>query len=436
MPAWHAELAWLPDRLGGIGERVLIEVAGNRIARVTLDLEPPPRAVRLRGLVIPGLANAHSHAFQRALRGHTETGAPSPGSPPREAGFAGVPAKPVGFVGWVKGTPAAGESGGSFWTWREQMYRLAAVIDPDSLHQLARAVYGEMMLAGVTVVGEFHYLHHQPDGTPYDNPNRMAEALIAAAAEAGIRITLLDTCYLQGGLDGRPLEGAQRRFGDGSAAAWARRAGALQDRSGVRIGAAAHSVRAVDEQSIRHVAAWAAEREAPLHVHVSEQPRENEECIQATGLTPTALLARAGALGPRTTAVHATHLGRLDVQLLGRSGTTVCLCPTTERALADGVGPAAALADAGSPLCVGSDSHAVIDLFEEARAIDLDERLITGRRGRHAPDALLRAPTVAGMAALGWDSGEVAPRRLADFVALDLGSTRLAGWTRESLLAG
>jgi len=140
-------------------------------------------------------------------------------------------------------------------------------------------------------------------------------------------------------------------------------------------------------------------------------------------------------LGPGTTAVHATHLGQPDVHLLGESATTVCLCPTTERALADGVGPAAALLGAGSPLCVGSDSHAAIDLFEEARAIELDERLITGRRGHNTPEALLRAATVAGMAALGWDSGEVAAGRLADFIALDLSSTRLAGWTRESLLA-
>ena len=410
MRAWHAQLAWLPPALGGVRERVLLETQNDRIARVTPDVDPPAGAGRLQGLVIPGLANAHSHAFQRALRGHAEVAAPSLAS--------------------------VSESGGSFWAWREQMYLLAGQIDTETMYELARATYAEMVLAGVTAVAEFHYLHHRPGGAPYQDPNRMGEALIAAAAEAGLRLTLLDTCYLQGGLDGRPLQGAQRRFGDGSAAAWAKRAGALRDRSGVQIGAAAHSVRAVDEQSIRHVAAWAAEREAPLHVHVSEQPRENEECIQATGLTPTALLARAGALGPRTTAVHATHLGQPDVQLLGESGTTVCLCPTTERALADGVGPAAALADAGSPLCVGSDSHAVIDLFEEARAIDLDERLITGRRGRHAPDALLRAPTVAGMAALGWDSGEVAPGRLADFVALDLTSTRLAGWTRESLLAG
>src|SRR5262249_37929987 len=409
MPAWHAELAWLPDRLGGIRERVLIEVAGNRIARVTPDLEPPPRAARLPALVIPGLANAHSHAFQRALRGHSEMRAPSAGS--------------------------AGESSGSFWTWREQMYRLAAVIDPDSLHRLARAAYGEMTLAGGTLAGEFHYLHHQPDGTTYDNPNRMGEALIAAAAEAGIRITLLDTCYLQGGLDGRPLEGAQRRFGDGSAAGWAVRAGGPGAGPRGRLGAAVHSVRAVDERSIEQVAAWAAERQVPLHVHVSEQPQENEDCLRATGLTPTGLLARAGALGPQTTAVHATHLRPTDIQALGGSGTAICLCPTTERALADGVGPAAALAAAGSPLCLGSDSHAAIDLFEEARALELDQRLVTGRRGHHTPEALLRAATAGGMEALGWDCAELAPGALADFIALEVGSVRLAGWTRESLLA-
>jgi formiminoglutamate deiminase len=193
------------------------------------------------------------------------------------------------------------------------------------------------------------------------------------------------------------------------------------------VAAGIHSVRAVDPAAMARVAAWAEERQAPLHLHLSEQPAENQACLAATGHTPAALAHSAGVLGPRTTAVHATHLTDQDVALLGATRTAACLCPTTERDLADGVGPARALAGAGSPLCLGSDSHAVIDLFEEARAVELDERLVTGRRGLHQPADLLAASTGAGMAALGWEAGRLAPGQLADLVTLDLGSVRLAG---------
>jgi formiminoglutamate deiminase len=186
-------------------------------------------------------------------------------------------------------------------------------------------------------------------------------------------------------------------------------------------------VRAVDEAAMATVAAWAAGRGAPLHLHLSEQPAENQACLAATGRTPAALAGSAGVLGPRTTAVHATHLTGDDVALLGATGTAVCLCPTTERDLADGIGPARALAAAGSPLCLGSDSNAVVDLFEEARAVELDERLATGRRGIHRPDDLLAAATQAGMAALGWEAGRLAPGALADLVTVALDSVRLAG---------
>ncbi|PZR99673.1 MAG: formimidoylglutamate deiminase [Candidatus Nephthysia bennettiae] len=397
MTLWHAELAWL----GEVRERVLLEVEDDRLVSVTSGVEAPPGVRRLSGLVLPGLVNVHSHAFQRALRGRSE--------------------------------PPHASQEGDFWTWREQMYRLAAALDPQNLFELARATYVEMALAGITAVGEFHYLHHRPGGEPYADPNQTGRALAAAAEAAGLRITLLDTCYLRGGLDGRPLEGAQLRFGDHSAAAWAERVNALGDGPRLRVGAAIHSVRAVDEPSMAAVARWAAERRTPLHVHLSEQPAENRDCRAATGLTPTALLERAGVLGPRTTAVHATHLERRDIEMLGATGTSVCLCPTTERELADGVGPAAALAAAGSPLCVGSDSQAVIDLFEEARAIELDQRLVSGRRGHHSPEALLEAMTESGAAALGWDAGRLEPGRLADFVALDLTGFRLAGWEVDDL---
>jgi formiminoglutamate deiminase len=398
LTTWHAELAWL----GEVREGVLLEADGDRFTRVAAGVEAPPGARRLSGLVLPGLANVHSHAFQRALRGRSE--------------------------------PAQAGRQGDFWTWREQMYRLAERVDPETLFELARATYVEMALAGITLVGEFHYLHHRPGGEPYRDPNQTGRTLARAADEAGVRMTLLDTCYLQGGLDGRPLEGAQLRFGDRSAAAWAQRVSALDEGPVFKVGAAIHSVRAVDDASMATVARWADERGAPLHMHLSEQPAENRDCRAATGLTPTALLQRAGALGPRTTAVHATHLEPEDVELLGATRTSVCLCPTTERDLADGVGPAAALAGAGSPLCLGSDSQAVIDLFEEARAMELDQRLVSGHRGHHSPEALLEALTASGAAALGWDAGRLEPGRLADFVAVDLATVRLAGWSPDDLL--
>jgi formiminoglutamate deiminase len=388
--AWHAELAWLgPER--GVAERVLVEVEGGRIAAVTEGVDPPPGATRLAGITIPGLANGHSHAFHRALRGRTH------------------------------------RQGGDFWSWRELMYQVAGALDPDRYLELATAAYAEMALAGITAVGEFHYLHHDPAGRPYADPNAMGEALAEAAGRAGVRLTLIDTCYLRAGLDGRPLAGAQVRFGDGDADAWAERAGAVRERPGVRVAAGIHSVRAVDEAAMATVAAWAAGRGAPLHLHLSEQPAENQACLAATGRTPAALAGSAGVLGPRTTAVHATHLTGEDVARLGATRTAVCLCPTTERDLADGVGPARALAAAGSPLCLGTDSNAVVDLFEEARAVELDERLVSGRRGHHDPAGLLAAATGAGMAALGWDAGRLAPGRLADLVTVGLDSVRLAG---------
>jgi formiminoglutamate deiminase len=391
--AWHAELAWLgPGR--GVAERVLIEVEGERITAVTEGADPPAGTTRLPGVTIPGLANGHSHAFHRALRGRTHRG------------------------------------GGDFWTWRELMYEVAGALDPDRYLELATATYAEMALAGITAVGEFHYLHHDPAGRPYADPNQMGEVLIEAAGRAGVRLTLIDTCYLRAGFDGQALAGAQVRFGDGDADAWAERAGALRDRPGVRVAAGVHSVRAVDPAAMTTVAAWADGRQAPLHLHLSEQRVENQACLTATGRTPAALAESAGVLGPRTAAVHATHLTDEDVALLGATRTTACFCPTTERDLADGIGPARSLADAGSPLCLGSDSHAVIDLFEEARAVELNERLATERRGHHRPADLLTAATEAGMTALGWDAGHLAPGHLADLVTVDPRSVRLAGTRR------
>jgi formiminoglutamate deiminase len=394
--AYHADYAWLGGP--GVAERVLIEVEGERIVTVRSGAEPPVGATRLRGLTLPGFANTHSHAFHRALRGATHRGS------------------------------------GSFWTWRDDMYEVAARLTPDSYYTLARAVYGEMTLAGFTCVGEFHYLHHGPGGEPYMNPNAFGEALIAAAGDAGLRITLLDACYLTGGF-GEPLQGPQVRFGDGDASTWAQRTSALRAGPGARIGAAVHSVRAVPLADLPAVVEWARERGAPLHFHLSEQPAENEACLAAHGRTPTALLEDAGALGPRSCAVHATHLTEADIALLAGSRTTVCMCATTERDLADGIGPARSLAEAGAPLGVGSDSHAVIDAFEEVRAVELDERLRSGRRGHWSAAELLQAATADGHAVLGWpETGRLAEGAVADFVCVALGSVRLAGARAETLL--
>jgi formiminoglutamate deiminase len=306
------------------------------------------------------------------------------------------------------------------------MYRLVDRLDPELLYLASRACFAEMALAGITCVGEFHYVHHGPGGRRYADANEMGRAVIAAATEAGVRLTLLDTCYLRGGFDAE-LSAVQRRFSDGTADAWAERVDGLRGTPLVRVGAAIHSVRAVDPASMGVVAGWANASGAPLHAHVSEQPRENADCLAATGRTPVELLAEHGALGARFGAVHATHLTDHDIALLGDAGVTAVFCPTTERDLADGVGPSLALVSAGARLAVGTDSHALIDVFEEARAVELDQRLVTGERGVHAPADLLTAATADGYAVLGWDGGRIHPGEPADLTTVSLESVRLAG---------
>jgi formiminoglutamate deiminase len=314
---------------------------------------------------LPGLVDCHSHAFHRALRGRA--------------------------------------TGGDFWAWRSHMYSLVDRLDPDTLLAVATAAFGEMLLAGITTVHEFHYLHE---------PAGMDDAICEAARRAGIRLVLLDTCYLRSGFDGAPLDTIQQRFSDGDVDRWAARASDVAAHNpDIVVGAAIHSVRAVDAASMESVAAWARARGVPLHLHVSEQPAENAACVAATGRTPTQLAHEHGVLGPGTTAVHCTHVTTDDIALLGATGTTVCLCPTTERDLADGIGPASAFVQAGSPLRVGTDSHAVVDLFEEVRAIELNERLATGRRGIHEPRALLAAAAAA----------------VSDRIVLDANTVRLVG---------
>jgi formiminoglutamate deiminase len=389
---WWCAAAWLPT---GPADGVRVTADGGLITAVEVA-DPRPGDRRLAGLVLPGLADAHSHAFHRALRGRTHDG------------------------------------GGTFWTWRQRMYAVAARLDPDTYLALARATYAELALAGVTCVGEFSYLHHPPGGGRYADPNAMSEALVQAAADAGIRLTLLDACYLSGGLDGAPLDEVQQRFSDGDAEAWAQRVAALPERPGLRIGAAVHSVRAVPVDQLGTVAA--AARGRPLHVHLSEQPGENTAALAATGCTPTALLAEHGVLGPRTTAVHAVHLTDADVAQLAASGSAVCACPSTEADLADGIGPFRELADAGVPLCLGSDQHVRADLLGEAQALEATARLVSGERGRFSPAELVAALTTAGHRALGWpDAGQLAVGQRADLVAVRRDTVRTAGCATAEL---
>ena len=360
MTSYWAAHAWLPN---GCQPGVSFDVQEGRFAQVLVGVEPGTDQEILGGVTLPGLANGHSHAFHRGLRGRTHAG------------------------------------GGSFWTWRQQMYTLAARLDPDSYLNLARAVFVEMVQAGYTAVGEFHYLHHDQGGRPYADPNAMGHALIQAASEAGIRLTLLDACYLAGGLSAAghlPLDPVQRRFSDGNVDHW-------------------HS-------------------RLDLHAHLSEQPAENAATRAFYGRTPTELLDDHGLLGPRTTAVHATHLSDTDIKALGGTQTSACFCPTTERDLADGIGPARQLADSGSRLTLGSDQQAVIDPFEELRGLEMHERLVTGERGRFTPSDLIMTASEAGYRSLGWpEGGRIADGALADFVVLRSDSVRTAGADPEQI---
>jgi len=380
---------WLEHALidGLVRTGVRIEQEAGSITLVA-DGPAHPSDTLLSGLTLPGIANGHSHAFHRALRGRTHA------------------------------------QGGDFWAWREQMYAVAAGLDAERYYALATAFYAELLLAGYTAVGEFHYLHRDPTTV-------MADAVIAAARDAGIRLTLLDTLYRHGGRDENgtalaPSE-AQRPF-ISSIPVWLARHESLVLRGNARRGAAIHSLRAVDPDDVARIVA--ATGDEPLHAHVSEQPAENAQVVAAFGRSPVALLRDAGALGPRFTAVHATHLTPDDITDL--SGSFVCFCPTTERDLGDGIGPARALHDAGATLTIGSDQHVVVDPFDELRALEGHERLATGRRGIFSPLELITAATIDGYRSLGWVGG-LAVGAVCDLVTVRTGSPRTAGASLDQL---
>ncbi|GEB46789.1 formimidoylglutamate deiminase [Microbacterium testaceum] len=391
MTRFWAPRAWIGD---AVANDVRVTASEGLIASVETGATPDAADHRLDGLALPGAINAHSHAFHRLLRGRTHG------------------------------------DGGSFWTWRELMYREAGRLDPDSYERVATAVYAEMVAAGWTSVAEFHYVHHAPDASPYAPAHAMERALARAARASGIRLTLLDTCYLSSGF-GSPLEPAQRRFGDADAETWLTRLSALRgafadEHPEVVVGAAVHSVRAVPVAALERIGAE-LDPAIPLHVHLSEQPAENAACIEATGLTPTGLLARSGLLSSRLSAVHATHLTDDDIHALGAARASIVMCPTTEADLGDGIGPARRLADAGARLALGTDQHAVVDPLLEARALEHGERLASRRRGRFSPAELVAALTRGGASAVGRSLGEIAVGQPCDLLVVDETSARTAG---------
>lgn len=388
---------------GAVLRDVAIDVgADGRIAGIRPGTAAMPGDTRL-GTVLPGFGNAHSHAFHRALRGRTHA------------------------------------EGGDFWRWRQRMYEVAGSLTPDSYRTLATAVFAEMLVSGYTAVGEFHYLHHRGNGEPYDVRHAMELALAAAARDVGIRLVLLDTIYLGGGI-GRPLAEEQLRFGDGDADTWLARWHSLREQLAasagdddlVSLGAALHSVRAVTPSTMREVLGGLPS-DAPLHIHLSEQVQENADCVAAYGLTPAGLLDSVGALSPRLSVVHATHLTDADITVLGAARVTVAMCPTTEADLGDGIGPALALANAGSPIALGSDQNAVIDPFLEMRGLEMGERLVAERRGRFTPAALLTAASATGYTALGLGGHRLSPGDLCDLVEVTASSLRTTGSLPEQL---
>lgn len=396
----------------GVQSRMLLSISHDgRIISVTgLDSSSPIPSGTIKALpgtlLLSGFVNTHSHVFQRALRGQTHY---------------------------------ALSAHDSFWTWRRAMYVAANQLNPDNLYEVALRTYREMLEVGYTSVGEFHYVHHQPDGRPYANPNIMAEAIISAGRDAGIRVVLLLAAYAQGGIN-QSLEEGQRRFCDASVDAYLARVDELRV-AGIPVGLAPHSVRAVPESWMRPIADYRRVHALPLHIHADEQQAEVEQCRQVYGCTPIELLQRYGVLGPQTSIIHATHANEVEIALLQQEGCTVCVCPTTEADLGDGIAPYTELVAAEIPLAIGSDSNTRLDPFEELRWAEYAARMRYQRRRilvgeKHASPGpfLFDMGTRWGGSALGLETGVIAAGMLADFVGIDLNHSMLRDWNMSNLL--
>ena len=403
----------LPD--GGVSSNVAVELDGGRIVALHAGSAVLGRAERLAGqMLIPGLVNGHSHAFQRLLRGKVEHISPA-------------------------------SEDDDFWSWREAMYAAAASLDPISMRTVAEECFDTARRAGYTAVGEFHYVHHQPDGTPYDEPNALALAVIDAARAVGIRITMLMAAYGRGGHE-RALTTGQLRFCDPTAEAYVARVERLAEEvTGdplVRVGYAPHSLRAVPAEWLRAIARHHAATGYPLHIHANEQPREIEESLIEFGLRPIDHLNACGVLGERTTVVHATHVSEHELDALRDTRSTVCACPTTEANLGDGFLPARELWDRAVPVSFGADSNVRLDPFEEARETEGCARRQSGHRnvlvpaGENGPSpSLWRCLTEHGARSIAIEPTAIAAGAPADLVAIDLTHPEIRGVAHEDLPA-
>ena len=403
----HADRAWLGD---GWNRDVLIDVSADSSVSRVERRAPATRGSACSDWLLPGLANLHSHAFQRAMAGLAER---------------------------------RGSDADSFWSWRETMYAFAARITPDDLQAIAAQLYVELLRGGYTQVCEFHYLHHEPDGRPYADPAAMSRALFAAADEAGIGITLLPVLYMQGGFDGRALSKRQTRFGH-NVDAFLRLFDTLRAEQNAtrRVGIAFHSLRAVLPDALREVLdAVDGQADVPLHIHIAEQIAEVDDCLEARGARPVRWLLDNAPIDARWTLVHATHLDDGEVQGIAASGATVAICPTTEANLGDGLFPLRAYLDAGGHWGIGSDSHISTSPIEELRWLEYGQRLATRSRIVAADagsisvgTALLRGALASAAASTGMPLGALAESARADWITLDGNAPELAACDESNQL--
>ena len=412
--------SWLPDLVYTDGRfqpgRALVCDGGKVVEIVPAD--EAPDAIRLkRRALLPGMVNAHSHAFQRIIRGRTEH--------------------------------RSQHTTDSFWTWREQMYAAANRLGPEEIYTASRLAFLEMALTGITAVGEFHYIHHAADGSTYNDPNLLAREVIRAARDVGIRIALLRVAYARSGFETDPTP-QQIRFIEASPDTYLKHLEQLLSAPELKddfawAGVAPHSVRAVPLEYLKTIIAFAKEHDLPTHMHVAEQPAEVSACIKEYGRSPVALLDTEGLLSKRFTAVHAIHVTPKAIAGMAQSGALVCACPTTERNLGDGVVPVDSYFDAGVRVSLGSDSQIQIDLLEDARELEYHLRLQKTARNVLAPaddttsSALARrlfdCATINGAESIGFNGGKLEPGAPADFFTVDLDDLSIAGCAVEDLLA-
>jgi formimidoylglutamate deiminase len=406
-----AERALLPD---GWAEDVRFEIAPDgALAKVTPGMDPGA-APRAAGVVLPGMPNLHSHAFQRAMAGLAERAGP-------------------------------GED--SFWTWREVMYGFLRRLDPEQLEAIAAQLYVEMLKAGYTAVGEFHYLHRDPQGRPYADPAEMSRRVIAAARTSGIGITLLPVLYGFSDFGGRPAREGQHRFLNDPERFLKLVEKLMADTRGdprVAVGIAPHSLRAVTRETLQAALEGldALDPQAPVHIHIAEQDVEVRDCVDWSGLRPVEWLLQNAPVGPRWCLVHATHVTEEEARRLAASGAVAGLCPTTEANLGDGVFPAPAYLAAGGAFGIGSDSHVSVSPIEELRWLEYGQRLTLKQRNLLAGEAeprsvgafLFKRALAGGAQALARPIGRLAPGARADLIVIDDTRPALYGRSGDRLL--